>query len=66
MMLQCYGCSATAAPSRATRTSPLPTKRRSNLMHGILRDTYDEAGVLSVDIDNFTNLADAEAAEADE
>ena len=35
-------------------------------MHGILRDTYDEAGVLSVDIDNFTNLADAEAAEADE
>ena len=56
-MLQCLGLLSHRGTVEGRPHFAAPNQTAKHLMHGILRDAYDEAGVLSVDIDDFTNLA---------
>ena len=56
-MLQCLGLLSHRGTVEGLPRFATPNQTARHLMHGILRDAYDEAGALSVDIDNCTNLA---------
>ena len=55
-LLHCFGLLSIRGTAEGRPRLGIPNQTVKRLMYGILRDAYDEAGVLSVDIYRFTNL----------
>ena len=55
-LLHCFGLLSIRGTVEGRPRLGIPNQTVKRLNYGILRDAYDEAGVLSVDVHNFTNL----------
>ena len=55
-LLHCFGLLSIRGTAEGLPRLGIPNQTVKHLMYGILRDAYDDAGVLSVDVHNFTNL----------
>ena len=55
-LLHCFGLLSIRGDAEGRPRLGIPNQTVKRLMYGILRDAYDEAGVLSVDVYAFTDL----------